>query len=963
MLNLTQNEWREAMTLLDQVMDLEKEKQKDALRRSTVPDNIRKVVQRLLSHEDDPADDVLDRGAFNLVAPVVKSDDEFDKTAALALETLGSATGRRRPRPGELERGTTVGSFRVERLIGRGGMGEVYLAKRTDDFEQDVALKLVRVAGLGSEEVKRRFKRERQILAGLRHENIARLIDGGMTEDQRPYLAMEYVDGEQITDYADRNGLNIEERMALFEQVCRAVRYAHRRAIIHRDLKPSNLMVEEQHASTGDGEPGNGLPVVKLLDFGIAKLLEADDEPLTRGGERLMTPEYAAPEQISGQPVTTSTDVYQLGVLMYELLTGRRPFYEVTEGKSGRARVRAAEDAILGKDPERPSRVLTRSVDTLRKTHGMDPKRLAGRVRGDLDAIVQKALRKEPGERYSSVTELLEDIDRYRNGHPVQARSGTRSYRAKKFLRRNRTPVIAGTIAALVLIGFVISLIVTTSQLSRALTEVQAEAERRANVQGLFLAMVDVADPNQASNDTLTVRNLLTLSQEKAAEEFASDPGLKAWAYTRLAEYEFQFRQYPRTIALADTAIQLYREIGVQSGQNSPRTALGYHDALSHLAESFRETGEIGKAEVYARESVQIIERLQDRTSRAGLLARKAIDHAYLEEELEAREIYLSTISRTDSATASQQVEIIQHIIETERSSGESRIAKTVIADALFVMARYWNEWGRSDKALKLFNESMDLYVEAKGRESLEVAQILNSIGVMYASNIKTMDKSLKYMSKSVSIFKKLYSEKDMGMVRRYENLGAANFFLGNVDEAKSLYERARGIANQYPDYPELERATLSARLAAADIELGNYEVAIQGLEETLAIRSKKYGKQSVATARVYEDLAEANWKAGYIDQARVFFDTCLEVYQALDKVDDPDAMTNAGQNPSFLLGYNDALKAYVAFQQEHGSNKHVCQALIKRIEVLSRFEGDVKKGAIADAKAKLMKCDTVSME
>jgi eukaryotic-like serine/threonine-protein kinase len=959
MLNLTQTEWREAMTLLDQVMDLDRDEQQDALRRSTAPDKIRKAVQRLLSNEDDTADDVLDQGAFNLVAPVVKSDDEFDKTAARALETLGSGTGGRRMRPGELEPGTTVGSFQVEHLLGRGGMGEVYLAKRIDDFEQEVALKLVRVAGLGSEEVERRFKRERQILAGLRHENIARLIDGGVTEDRRPYLAMEYVKGEKITDYADRSGLNIDERMALFEQACRAVRYAHRRAIIHRDLKPSNLMVEEQHASSGDGQPGKGHPVVKLLDFGIAKLLEADEEPLTRGGERLMTPEYAAPEQVAGDPVTTSTDVYQLGVLMYELLTGRRPFYDVTEGKSGRARVRAAEDAILGKDPERPSRVMTRSVETLRKTHGMDPKRLAGRVRGDLDAIVQKALRKEPGERYSSVTELLEDMDRYRNGHPVQARSGTWSYRAKKFLRRNRTPVIAGTIAALILIGFMVSLMVTTSQLSRALTEVQAESERRENVQGLFLAMVDVADPNRASNDTLTVRNLLTLSQEKAAEEFADDPELKAWAYTRLAEYERRLGYNARVIALADTAKQIYQDLGVHTESASPQMLLGYSDALIYLAESYREGGEIHKAAEFAREGVDVIERLKSNVSKAGFITKNRRTDSYLVEELEMREVYLSTIRRTDSMAARREVNTILSLVDEAQSRSDVDISDEDLADVYSGLARYWRDRKEWDRAYSLFKEAIRLNEKAHGYESLSVAQLLTSVAVMYAGDMKTMSKSLVYLKKSYKIYKNLYRPESIKMVAVYDNLGAVNFYLGNVREAKRLFDEAVSIATQHPDYPELELAVTLSRRADADIELGNYEEAIAGLNRARVIRVEKYGMQSVSTVRVYRDLARAKWKVGDIEKARELFETSLEIYKALDQVDDPDAMENAGINPNFLGAYSNTVKAYVNFQREHGSKNDLCQALAKRVEILRRFEGDRKAEAIDNAQSKLTKCDS----
>lgn len=334
----------------------------------------------------------------------------------------------------DLAAGTRVGAWAVEGVLGRGGMGTVYAARRADgSYEQQAALKLLdHVRG----DVVRRFRQERQILARLDHAGIARLIGGGATPEGRPYLVMERVDGVPVTEYAARNGLGVEARLALFEQVCEAVQYAHARLIVHRDLKPSNVLV------TAGGR-------VKLLDFGIARIVDEDaSDALTRTDQRLLTPEYAAPEQVCGEAVTTATDVYALGVLLYELLAGVRPF-----DLPGRMRHEAAR-AILEDEPTRPSLAATQAA---RAADASGPTRAvaARQLRGDLDTVVLKALRKAPGARYASADAFARDVARYRQGLPVEARAPSWRYRAGRFARRHRVPIAAGAVvlAGLVALG------------------------------------------------------------------------------------------------------------------------------------------------------------------------------------------------------------------------------------------------------------------------------------------------------------------------------------------------------------------------------------------------------------------------------------------------------------------------------------------------------------------------------
>jgi tetratricopeptide (TPR) repeat protein/tRNA A-37 threonylcarbamoyl transferase component Bud32 len=353
--------------------------------------------------------------------------------------------------------GHRIGPYRVVRELGRGGMGAVYLAERADgQYEQRVALKLIK-RGMDTEQVLDRFRAERQILASLDHPNIARLLDGGSTEQGTPFFAMEYIEGDPIDAYADRKQLSVEERVQLFLQVCGAVAYAHQHLVIHRDIKPLNVLV------TADGTP-------KLLDFGIAKVLhpDADEATSTVTGMRLLTPEYASPEQVDGRHATTVSDVYSLGVVLYELLTGRSPYRP-----KSRTPIDVVE-AVRTTDPERPS--AASSTGKLRK-----------RLRGDLDTILLTALRKEPDRRYQSVDQLATDLRRHLDGRPVRARPDTFGYRAGKFVRRNRVAVAAGTLVALAMVAGTVA----TAYQARQARAAQARAERRfADVRKLANALL-----------------------------------------------------------------------------------------------------------------------------------------------------------------------------------------------------------------------------------------------------------------------------------------------------------------------------------------------------------------------------------------------------------------------------------------------------------------------------------------
>jgi len=389
--------------------------------------------------------------------------------------------------------GRLIGPYRLVERIGAGGMGTVWLAERADEqFEQQVALKLIR-AELDSDEMLQRFRNERQLLARLNHPNICRLLDGGVDDRGRPYLVMERVSGLPIDAYCDAHMLGIRQRLELFREVCEAVQHAHQHLVVHRDLKPSNILM------TADG-------AAKLLDFGIAKVLQEDAQDrtsMTIGPQRHFTPAYASPEQVRGEAITTASDVYSLGVVLYELLTGRRP-YRLTTGSAVEI-----ESIVCNTQPMRPSEIISeppapgdergapdsgQTPSEIAARRATDSARLARTLRGDLDSILMTALRKEPHRRYSSVTAFAADIERYLSHQPVSARPDSWGYRASMFIRRNRKAAVAtGAILALLLAGTI---------------AVSVLALRLAERSDALAEALEVARANEAEAETQYIRAL-----------------------------------------------------------------------------------------------------------------------------------------------------------------------------------------------------------------------------------------------------------------------------------------------------------------------------------------------------------------------------------------------------------------------------------------------------------------------
>ena len=627
----TPAEWARIEAILDEVLEIEPAARGEALERRCAGDAIlRAQVERLLAADSD-ADQFLETPAMVYAAGIVDA-------AASAIE----ADEPEQP-------GDRIGPYSLIREIGRGGMGRVFLADRADgQFEQHVALKLVRQGPSGGE-ILGRFLRERQILARLQHPNIARLLDGGVSADGRPYFAMEYVEGEPITAYCDGRSLDINRRLALFALVCDAVQYAHQNLVVHRDLKPSNTMV------TSEGQ-------VKLLDFGIAKVLHPDEGPgegdvpkgaeatLTRLGSGPMTPEYAAPEQVRGEPVTTATDVYALGALAYELLTGRGP-HQLSSlmhpPKPGRRWTAAeVERAVTERDIARPSSAVGRTTlrassgkdgekrnelapDAIARARGTDRRRLRRELRGDLDTIVMTALQKDPARRYASVGALVEDVRRYRSGLPIAARRDSVGYRTSKFVRRHAIGVTATVLVLLSLVGGLIG----TAWQARVASR---EAAKAREVSRFLSSLFEVADPARTNAADITALDLLDRGATRIETELVGQPDVQADMMLLVGRIYRDLGVYDRAQPLLERRWHCARPARDESSQAAA-------EAMTELARFWQAKGRPEEAERLQRD-VLAMRRNVRRT-----------DHADVGKTLRDLAAVLASRGKLDEAEAFQR--------------------------------------------------------------------------------------------------------------------------------------------------------------------------------------------------------------------------------------------------------------------------------------------------------------------
>jgi eukaryotic-like serine/threonine-protein kinase len=687
--------------------------------------------------------------------------------------------------------GQQLGPYHVVRLVGLGGMGAVYEAMRPEDqYQRRVAIKLVRPEFVQPLTLAR-FRRERRILASLQHRNIATLLDGGVSPDGRPFLVMEYVEGQPITAWSDRRGLTVRQRVALFRQVCAAVQHAHRNLVIHRDLKPANILV------TDDGD-------VKLLDFGVAKLLDPQveaDMPLTRGGVRAYTPEYASPEQIRGEVLTTASDVYSLGIVLYELLAGCRPH-------SGGRSVAALERAVLEAPVPRPSVAATAAAAPLRGERSLV--RLQRRLAGELDSIVLLALRPEPDRRWLSVEAIADDLRRWLEGRPVKAQRGWAGYRLRKFLRRNRT----ATAATMLLVLSLAAGVVATGFEAHSARRAQLQAER---VSSFLEVVLQSVRPANGRRDVM-VSEVLDAAAGRLGTEMAAEPEVRA-------RLEAVIGQSEAAIGRLDEASRHLIEAANLQERIAGRRSVPYVMLLTHVASTYLASGELALADSVIGVGLDIERSLsaQPDTLYASLLGmRGSIANA-----------------RGEAAAAEQAHREVLGIRLRLLDKNSDLVGSSL--NNLAVALGTQGHWAAAES---LQRASLAIATANHPPPSLQVTNIENSLAT-------ALDLQGKF-AEAESLYIDVLAQRERLLGREHPDYAATLMNYASFEFDRGHFELAADLSRQLlslrggtlPDSHSSIAMALQTLGRCLD-ELGRHDEAQRDLEESLALRQRYLGDDS----------------------------------------------------------------------------------------------------------------------
>ncbi len=780
-----------------------------------------------------------------------------------------------------------VGSYRIIREIGRGGMGSVFLAERADaDFQQRVAVKVLR-RGIDTDDIVRRFLAERRILATLTHPNIARLLDGGSTADGRPFVALEYVDGTPITDYCDATGLALAQRLEVFLRVTDAIRYAHSKLVVHRDLKPSNILV------TREGR-------VKLLDFGIAKILagdasDPDGSALTRTGAKVFTPDYASPEQLRGEPVTTASDVYQLGILLCVLLTGRRPFERRREPSTSGA---DADSAVT-----RPSTMIGGedvTAGVVAQQRATTPERLRRALRGDLDTIVQKALRDEPERRYASAEQLAEDVRRYLDGRPVLARPDTLAYRSGKFLRRHRWVVPAAVAALLLLIGYVGISARYTVQLERERNAARLEADRAEEVQRFLVELFQSPDPfapaNAERGRSITVAEALDIGAERVLSELNDRPRIQARLLDAIAAVYGSLGVPEKALPLGERALALHERLDGHAS-DAYRTALaniaGYEGAAGHadtalalfqrrmrmaLADSGASPTDLAEAHQ------QLAEHLNMRMGRPADAERELRLGLALADSVELPANTVAALNRVLSdvlGTLGRPAEAEPHartaLALTQQALGAQSADAAIAHESL---AKVLGALNRNHEAAAEFEKGMGILEKTLGPENSNTVNARNNLA-LFRRQIGDLAGAERGLRQVLQARVKQWGPDAEIVGSTYQNLGVVLYDLARLDEAADMHRRAAAIYDRVLEPGNYLLAFPYLSLSRVEIDRGDFRSAESSARRALRILRETLPPGHYATAVARCRVGRALLGQGRSDAGMTELRSAAEVIRA----------------------------------------------------------------------------------
>lgn len=790
---------------------------------------------------------------------------DIDGIIHSAAESLG----------GGLSPGERVGAYRIMRVIGSGGMGNVYLAERADsEFEQRVAIKTVHL-GFASPSMLERFQLERQILADLEHQHIARLLDGGRSEAGVPYLVMEYIDGQSIIDYCDGDALPLERRLNLFLKICDAVQYAHRKLIVHRDIKPSNILV------TGDGTP-------KLLDFGVAKLLDpSGDTALTLAEGRLLTPEYASPEQVLGEAVTTSTDVYGLGLLLYRLISGAKPF-DLASATSPEIR-----KLICHTDPVEPSRALASS----RRIAGL------GRIDGDLDRITMKAIRKEPERRYETARDLATDLRDYLAGKPISARAPSWTYRSGKFVRRNRTAVSAVAAATFAAIAMAIF---HTGRLTEERDRASVAARQAEEVSDFLASLFESASPIVAQGRDVTAVELLEQGSERI-DELAEQSLVQARLHEVIGSSYLQLGERERSLEHLSQSVELY-----ESDDDVDPLVLA--ESVASLAEARRLLDMHDEAIAGYRRALALRE------------AALGAEHSAVALSMTRLAGALGWQGRSEEA-----LEYLRRALEIKTRNGDE---DEDMLDMLGVTAVNLAQSGRFEEAIAMNQRSIDLSERLLGnRHPGTVIRIGNS-GIFLHQAYRSID-GLRMLDEGIARSREIYPDDHPDIAYSLRWRARILQRLGRFDEAERELDAAAQIVSAQETEPSV--GTVSSLYATGRWRLESGDpTAIDAYREGLALAIELRGDGGPAAYAGRTGVAVALARDGQLEEAEDMLRAVLQRHDRYQKSVEWSAEKELASVLSRQGRFDEASQLFneVFAEQEYGPTSHggaAVEVLIER--------------------------------
>jgi serine/threonine protein kinase/tetratricopeptide (TPR) repeat protein len=749
--------------------------------------------------------------------------------------------------------GTTVGGYRLTAILGYGGMSTVYRGESAEATSQpSVAIKVLHHAALHPR-LRSRLHSERQILASLDHPYIARLLGSGEFEDGTPYLIVEYVAGAAFYDYCDQRGLILRERLELFVKVCEAVQFAHRNLIVHRDIKPANILVLE------DGTP-------KLLDFGIAKLLAPENMahtlPVTRLHERILTPENAAPEQVLGRPITTATDVYALGALLYQLLTGRSP-YRLTSFSQLQL-----ERAICMDDPVRPSQMVVARLSgesetdrqRIAKRRGLNTARLRTELGGDLDSIVAMAMRKEPERRYASAEALAEDVRRHLLKRPVTARQGDWRYHTSKFVRRHSWSVVS--VIALVC-GLAAITGITLWQNHRIASARDLAAQERDRAQQVSAFLVDVfsqADPYTAQGREPTAKELLDRGAAKIVDNVTLHPEVRA---ELLESIGLAYRHQ----GLDNEAITLFEKALAIRRAGRPIDNVRVAAALANLANALSDSGQLPSAEAYLAQALAL--------ARAGGAA-NGLQTAYI--LVQYGDLALDAESQPDKA-----FKLFQQALEIEQDSAS--FPPLQMAETLNGLSAAASWLGDYPRAAEYERRALDVYQEQGTRNHPDNAVSMAAYGQLL-TKLGRYTEAERYLHEALDIELTVFGPKDWHIADIQSNLGTLYASQGDFGRAIEATQRALNIAEQSQGDKHYRTGYYLEALGVLNLKADNVAAAETNLRAALAIYAESLPARHLFVASARGWLGEVHLREGLLAEAETEMRSALDITSALAGAD-----------------------------------------------------------------------------